>query len=84
MPQNQLPSWNFSLDPINLCAHANNHICVTSQTHAGRFCQLLEHVGCIPHGKSLILHGKSLGTPQKELLDPPVPHVGGVAGSLVT
>lgn len=41
-------------------------------------------MGCIPHGKSLILHRKSLGTPQKELLDPPVPHVGGVVGSLVT
>lgn len=48
------------------------------------FCQFLEHVSCIPHGKSLILHRKSLGTPQKELLDSCVPHVGGVAGNVAT
>lgn len=76
--------WNFSLDPINLCVHANNHICVTTQAHAGSFFQFSEHVGCIPHGKSPVLHGKSLGTPQKELLDPHVLHVGGMAGNLAT
>lgn len=77
--------WNFSLDPINLCVHANNHICVTSRAHAGSFCQFFsECVGYIPHGKSLILQGKSLETPQKELLDPRVPHVGAMAGNPAT
>lgn len=61
--------WNFSLDPINLCVRANNHICVTSRTCAGSFCQVFsEHLGCtrcavpIPGGTSERTVGPSCPT----------------------